>query len=502
MSDKETDRNDAVLGEKKEMVDITSLIEAAASELAAAGELSVTEPMLYREGAFNLQDSMAALEIMDRKMDCCEIPASQVAPYGITASDDLMVFPRPPPTGLEDVIEPLPWKDLTLNDAAFIALECMVRLESLLSGASVVESTFTCLYAHRPVMVDMKAQLEPSSLTEQMQAIMKPQRKGTVPQQIVYASTLMLLELTDMVRSIILNADIYEEEDFTVSTYNIEVFIDRDETTALNAVSDVLELLAGVEHQDSDDVQALQLISGYQVDLSTTCSALAKLSGTSVRNVLESSQKIAQAASSKVEKLLALLEKMIDNQTDSSKALIRKTFDSNVNRPLVGNAPVRKVVFRETKDSIALLLTITKEIDWALCGVMLRGDSLARIHRMLGIISISSVNILSRSLLVLNLYFDDKLFGQYALVEMIVKQIKHLSHVPDQLFASKCSQAFLNRLAKPIYDILKVLILNRNRQRAYIEAVMLHDWASLRQEAHIADLTFSKESGATAEQQP
>jgi hypothetical protein len=271
MSGKETGENGAVLVEKKEMVDITSLIEAAACVL------TVTEPMLYREGAFNLQDSMAALEIMDKKMDCCEIPASQVAPYGVTASDDVMVFPRPPPTGLEDVIEPLPWKDLTLNDAAYIALESMVRLESLLSGASVVESTFTCLYAHRPVMVDMKAQLEPSSLTEQMRAIMKPQRKGTLPQQVVYASTLMLLELTDVIRSIILNADIYEEEDFTVSTYSIEVFNDRDEMTAINAVSDVLEMLADLEDRSSDEVKALELILGYQLDLSTTCSALVSI---------------------------------------------------------------------------------------------------------------------------------------------------------------------------------------------------------------------------------
>jgi hypothetical protein len=228
----------------------------------------------------------------------------------------------------------------------------------------------------------------------------------------------------------------------------------------------------------------------------------AKLSGTNVRNVLEGTQKIARVAWSKLENLLTLLLKMMENQTDASKALIRKTFDSNVNRPLVGNAPVRKVVFRETKDSISLLLTITKEIDWALCGVMLKGNTFGRIHRMLGIVSVSSVNILSRSLLVLNLYFDDKIFGQYALIAMIVTHIQQLSHVPDRLFTSKCSQAFVNRLAKPIYDILKVLILNRNRQRAYIEAVMLHDWASLRQEAHIADLTFSKESGATTEQQP
>jgi hypothetical protein len=93
-------------------------------------------------------------------------------------------------------------------------------------------------------------------------------------------------------------------------------------------------------------------------------------------------------------------------------------------------------------------------------------------------------------------------FGQYNLTDMIVKHMQQMSHIPESVFANKCSQAFLNRLAKPIYDVLKVLILNRNRQRAYIEAVMLQDWASLRQEAHIVDMTCKNEIGGTTEVPP
>jgi hypothetical protein len=256
--------------EKKEMVDITSLFQEAASAL------SVTDPMLCNKDTFNLQDSMAALELMDQKMDCCEVPASHVAPYGEAAkvSDEKMVFPRPAPIGLDDTIDPLPWNDLSIQDAAYISLESLIRLESLLGGVSVVESTFTCLYAHRPIMEDMKARLEPSSLTEKMQAIMKPKRKGTTAQHVVYASTLMLLELTDVVRSIILNADIYEEEDFTVSTYNVQVFEDRDEDTAINAVVDALGMVASLENQESDEIRAITVILGFQLDFLTVCTSL------------------------------------------------------------------------------------------------------------------------------------------------------------------------------------------------------------------------------------
>jgi hypothetical protein len=258
MSSDEREKKDVILVEKQEMVDITSLIEDAASSL------TVSAPMLCDEKSFNLLDSMAALELIDRKMDCCEVPASLVAPYGKTASEEKMVFPRPAPTGLNDVVEPLPWDDLTMEEAAFISLEALIRLESLLDGSSVVESTFTCLYAHQPVLADMKARLQPDS----------KEKNGTTAQRVVYAATLMLLELTDVLRSIILNADIYEEEDFSVSTYNIAVFDDRDEATAVVAVADVLELIKTLEEQDSDEVRAITLILGFQLEFLTVCTSM------------------------------------------------------------------------------------------------------------------------------------------------------------------------------------------------------------------------------------
>ena len=262
-------QDDIILVEPKEMADITTILEEA------AGSLTMSDPMLCNFESFNLQDSMAALEMMDRKMDCCELPAPQVAPFGVTVSSEKMVFPRPAPTGLEDAIEPLPWEDLTIKDAAYIALETLVRLESLLSGASVVESTFTCFYAHRPVLTDIKARLQqaPESLTEHIQSIVKPKRSGTVAQNVVYASTLILLELTDVVRSVILNADIYEEEDFSVSTFNIAVFDDRDETTATEAVVDVLEMLSTLDEHESDEVRAISLMLGFQLDFLTVCTS-------------------------------------------------------------------------------------------------------------------------------------------------------------------------------------------------------------------------------------
>lgn len=136
--------------EEEALVDITSLIQECASSL------SFSNPILCNEESFSLHDSMAALELMDRKMDCCELSASLLHPNN---DADVIIPPRSIPTGLEDEVAPLPWNELTIKDAAAIALEILPLLESLLRGTSVAESTYTCLYAHNAVLSEMKERL-------------------------------------------------------------------------------------------------------------------------------------------------------------------------------------------------------------------------------------------------------------------------------------------------------------------------------------------------------
>jgi len=132
-----------------------------------------------------------------------------------------------------------------------------------------------------------------------------------------------------------------------------------------------------------------------------------------------------------LEQLQAMLK---DEKEDEEKEiLLRKVFDLYVNRPLVGNAPIRKVVFRTPNESIPILSKILSEVDWAVCELLLKGTTLSRIRRMLSRVSKSSVNILSRSLIVLNLYFDDRLLGQHLLVGLIAKDMQQWGGVPSGL---------------------------------------------------------------------
>ncbi len=515
--------------EKKIMVEITHLIEQCASDL------SYENPILST-ASFSVQDSMAALELMDPKMDCCEIPMSQVAPFGAeVASDDLMVFPRPAPRGLNDPIAPLPWKTLTLRDAAWIGLESLARLESFLSGASAVESTFTCLYLHSPVLANMKLHLsispEETSLTERFGYLVmdlpKPQQQlvgqndeGTPAQYAVFAMSLAFLELTDVVRNICTNADIYEEEDFSVNTYGIPIYADRDEHTVVSLLKDVIAIFVDLKGPDQDadpSKQAILLILRFQLDFLTACTTMvryhsfdrctsrpASLSiclsvqgGLSSDNTLEAAvetKRVVLSGRQCLEQLRDILKRMREEESDHDKALIKSAFDSFVNRPLVGNAPVRKVIFNHVEDSIPVLIKVISEIDWSVCDFLIRGDTLGRIRRMLERVSSSSVNILSRSLIVLNLYFDEKLLGKMSMPDLVLHHMRQLSHVPDAVFQETYGEAFLHRLAKPVYDTLKLLTLNRNRQRTYMEAMMLQDWSALQQEAQAVDANFQKES--------
>lgn len=193
------------------------------------------------------------------------------------------------------------------------------------------------------------------------------------------------------------------------------------------------------------------------------------------------------------------LEKL---ESARERKLLQQTFDPFVNRPLFGNSPVRKVVFLEPDRSLDLLSKIVAEVDWTLCDLVLKGTSLNGIRRILDRLSNSSINILSRSLMVLNLYFDEKLLGQFSLLDLIVRHMQELAGVPNDIFETKHGQIFLNRLAKPVYDTLKLRLLNRNRQRAYMEAVIIQDWAQLQQEAHIVDVHYRKEKGLDGKSPP
>ena len=218
---------------------------------------------------------------------------------------------------------------------------------------------------------------------------------------------------------------------------------------------------------------------------------------------MQESKRFARRASEGIETLLKTLNEITELEAkDEVRATLHQSFDSYVNRPLAGNAPVRKVHFGEPTQALTRLKTISNELDWAVCDLVLTGNSLGRIRRILDRVTQASANILTRSLVIVNLYFGEKVLGQYPLHDLIIQDMRQWTHIPKDFFSSEHAEAFLNRLAKPIYDTLKLRTLSKNRQRGYIEIVMFPEWVSLQNEAQMVDLEYRQAKNLDNSVQP
>ena len=473
------------------LLDITSLFEKAASSLTHH------DPILRDVATFSLQESMSALEVTDAKMDCCELPIAGADDDG-SQSGRKTVPPRRLPTGLRHplISSTLPWDDLTLPDARIIALEVLTRLYAVLDGAGAAEATYSCLYAHDGVLADMA--------TELLEAADAVSPSVQAAKHAVYASALVLVKLNDSIRTIAMTADIYEEEDFTLNTQGF-LFAPRVSLIAMaNAVNSAIDALRKVlsNAPDKDDAKALILVLQFQLTLFDICATMSTLKSESVRSIVEDvkSDLLVKCLKRGKELLTTMQAASTKGTSDDdkidvcrSKRVIDSAFDPYLCRGLMGNTPVRKVKFKSPVDALSGLIDIVAEMDWTVCDFLLKGSSLGRIKRMLEHVSKSSVNILNRSLIVINLYFDDLILGQYDIKGLVIEHMRQLGGVPTVITETEQCQAFAMRLGKPIYDTLKLLALNRNRQHVYMDVLVIKEWPILQQEAVSLDYHFHQE---------
>jgi Mak10 subunit, NatC N(alpha)-terminal acetyltransferase len=253
--------------------DITAVIRSFAASLTAEN------PYVCDPQVLSLNDAMAATQLTDPKMDCCEIPASIVTPWRFSESTegtghkaehdegkaaglpddagehdrpDRTLFPRPAPNGLFDEFTCLPWDALTYESVAWISLEMLVRFYSSLCGSSIGESTYTCLYVHPAVRMDMEQSFfgddEPidnvhGSIVERLRhLLMRSSLDGPTPhsgasspelvpnevrmsQLLLLTITAAFVETTLTCRGVIENGDVYEEEDYVVATSGINLLL-------------------------------------------------------------------------------------------------------------------------------------------------------------------------------------------------------------------------------------------------------------------------------------
>jgi hypothetical protein len=530
------------------MTDITELIQQAAASL------SHENPFIAEE-SFNLYDSMSALDLMEPKMDGCEIAMSYYAnkrggtlgrndevidgstnnyqeskdenTHATTQSEKepvVTIPPRPVPSGIQS--SSLPWKNegavdnanknervpLTLRSARVILVEMLVCLESFLAGNSVAESVYTCIYAHESILQDMHRLVQDHGNDEFTNINSHTQ----LLQKTLHVSTLVLLKLAETIRSLVQRADIYEEEDFTLNAYHFQFGasvgqMGQDPELILFQAKEIKALLMNNSftaesesetngHQSKIDLDVIVYSLDYMANLLEACVILSSLTADNVVNQAQALRDAIASNAQNMEQLMLILDSQSASEegiyTVQDERVIFSAFDPYINRHLFGNTPVRQVIFSTPIRAVRHLHKIYNELDSGLCTILLRGNSLARLRRILSNISSSSkqLNILSRSLIIINLYFDNMLLGQYPLSSIIANDM-HQNAVPQTISTTQYGRQFLERLSKPVYDLLKLYVLNRNRQTHYLDVVMLSDWNKLQEEAATVDICFQREFG-------
>jgi hypothetical protein len=528
-------------------MDITELIQKASKQLNyQTPYMSISD--------FNLYDSMSALDIMDPKMDGCEVPLSYYIPNtnDVNDTNDIndtnhllkkkhmtkilidtrRVPPRPLPKSLHDTIAPLIWDELDLSCTKMILMEILVRLESFLKGNSVAETIYTCLYVHEDILQDMFHQV----VTKNTQPVITTKTATTfsatttttttttntnnnattttnatmttTAQQCVFFASMVLVQLTDLIMYIVQKADIYEEEDFTMNRFQFRFTSDilgpsshtnnsddnDDEQFIQTWYHTCCESLNLCKSSDAH-VKDIEHILQYMFDFYMACKELSSMNKDNVAAMSVKWYHCITTASSCLQDITTTTTTITTTTTTTTSATIdvRSCFDIYANRHRLGNTPIRQVIFKPYKEALQSLDGIYKELATSVCHLLMRGDTLKRSQRILSRLSkSSSLNITSRSLMVMNLFLDDLLFGQYNLALLIIEDMKRFG-IPNQVMQTKYGIQFVQQLCKPTYDALKLFILNRNRQTIFMDALIFKEWSTLQSDATIVDATFKQE---------
>ena len=500
------------------VIDITSIITKACEE-----ELSMSKSLLHNQ-SFNLYDSMCALELTDAKMDSCEIPIAHYTQYNTSLNNDSSDYTTVPPRPRPKSLNSLPWEKLSIFETRVILSQFITNLDAFVNGSSLAETVFTSYYLYHDILNPM------TKVVQRVDTI----TNTTMAQRLLCIACHLTILNAKLIRKIVIHADIYEEEDFVTNAYFLLNSNSDDDDCGINYMPIETITTMYQEHlsssntnKDNVDVSIIHSIIQFLLDfhhinhnLSTqlklndvvqlTTEMKTFIDGPCIHNLNHLVQSLSSLSSSNQ-------GQQQHSPPTTTELLLFQTFDPFVNRHLLGNAPVRNVVpnfyTKDTKsiiNSIQSFVRITKELSDAVCTLLLDGQDLNMIYSILHYIThsahksnesninsnskISPLNIITRSLVVINLFFNDKLLGQHNLPTTIANNLSTYYNVPATIVEeTEYGIQFLHRLGKPIYDAIKLYLLNLGRQRGFLESVIFKDWSVLLQEAAVVDHCFHQD---------
>lgn len=470
----------------------------ATKEIAAACEGLGLGGMVMNEG-FTLQESMNALELMSPKMDTGMNADSYEDLEARMSKGEIRV----PVASLQELdwvakqllIRELAWYEGHLLAASVYACAhiCPKALEKL---KPLAENIFSRWNASKPITksesdkgaknTTNKAKSENGAGSKEnfVVEISEADSDESLIAAISYALYSSVVKSCGLVRQCIRRGDIYEEEDWSAQTFALPMGDMGDASMTLEMIEFGQSVLRAAQ------------ASGREAFAPEICQRIAKqfefrsLYMRALDEMLQPNIVGWPAAEKLWEQIAGLVPEVGPGTIGEGEDTWKAAFNADIHRKLLASAPPRAGPTcdpEEAQHNFARLVA-----DMRTACTLVNVETLFGMYEALREFSRHEPSIVVRSVVMLMVYSDNELaLGRYS-YETWIQDDMHAYGLPTYLRETEECKLYSKFAVKHIYDVLRLMLANRARQRRNI-ANLLPDWATMQQEAELYDhLAFVK----------
>eukprot|EP00698_Gefionella_okellyi_P007243 TRINITY_DN1759_c1_g1_i1.p1 TRINITY_DN1759_c1_g1~~TRINITY_DN1759_c1_g1_i1.p1 ORF type:complete len:472 (-),score=91.50 TRINITY_DN1759_c1_g1_i1:1937-3325(-) len=400
-------RNVSIIDEIPEIwTDVTDLLASAAADM---------EPgQMIESPSFRLHEAMSAMEVMDPKFDAGMHPERACT---LDVCIELGKLPQ----------------ELSSSQLLGIMDRLFVCEQLWLSGTSIAQTIFTCLYLHR------------------LKDIADP---------ILSAFGKTLLKTCEIFRLAVIRSDVHQEEDFVTHLYSLSLADDIEQEEILSRMKDAEERLLEVSRKCKAKLAA-------EPDAATTlefqqCDAL--LARIRLRRaLLQIQQEFERNSLSGVKKYVtfALTQLPLVQQSIALADSDPPGFDTDISRFLLPSAPPRVVNLIDTATAFARIHTMLQQLT-IICTVQ-QHTKLYSMLTFMEEMGFAQLCLISRVRLALAIAPARVLVGKVAMAEAVSAAM--LEHgVAKHVVEFPVTRAFIEKCVLKLVRYMRIFCANRSRQ--------------------------------------
>lgn len=420
--------------------DITTLLQETADEL------SVGEVLLSK--GFTLYEAMSALELMDPKMDA-----------GMNASN-VHNFDEAFQLGEINTSKHLSIQQIIGTMDRLLTFECM-----WLHGDPISQTLFTCLYLHRPFLVCDDPFLSP----------------------FIFA----LLRRCHALRALIVESDIYEDEDFSRYMFFMD-FALKAEKDVFSEITEAENLLLAREKalktKTLTDYKPLQEDANLEAEFVQALLARIRFS----RSWLQTHIHLPKRSVPNAQKTIKFSKQQLEiiAKTAHLGQIATELFQPEIVRRLPTSNHPKKINMIDVPTCVKVLslmadqlLTVTNLTEYTKFED-LRLAIIRLIHEGAGVVPRSYFMNFS-------LVGGKSIFGKHDIVDWLMQDAKAAANIPDDYFKFEFVQNFFQTIAKTFCFYLSISAFNKARRRRKLQ-ILFHEWSIVGDQALRVDLNITK----------